>query len=81
MAGFFFVTYSSAQYCVLPTSLTSGTLSYIRLPDGDAANFRFFYKVIVECGGSSSFGFDGLHVIDPLGSSATGKIVPWQIDQ
>jgi len=80
VAGFFFAIHSSAQYCVLPTSLTSGTLSYIRLPDGDASNFRFFYKVIVECGGSSSFGFDGLHVIDPMSASTTGKIVPWQID-
>ena len=79
-AGFFFVINSSAQYCVLPTTLTSGTLSYIRLPDGEVANFRFFYKVIVECGGSSTFGFDGLHVIDPLSSSATGTVVPWQLD-
>ncbi len=80
VAGFFFVFNSSAQYCVLPTSLTSGTLSYIRLPDGEAANFRFFYKVIVECGGSSNFGFDGLHVIDPLGGNPSGTIVPWQLD-
>ena len=80
VAGFFFSLSTTAQapYCVLPTALTSATLTYTKLPGPN--NIRFFYKVFVECGGSRGLGFEDLHVLDPTSGTPAGKIYAWELD-
>jgi gliding motility-associated-like protein len=77
----FFLISSSAfgQYCTLPSTITSATLSYIQT-ETPIDNLRFFYKVTVECGGSILFGFDALHVFGSAGFDPDGTIYSWVQD-
>ncbi len=63
----------SFSQCLPPTQIKSGSLTYIELPVSDSIqfNYRFFYKLIVECSSDPNISFglipgvDALHVLDP----------------
>lgn len=60
---------SFCQYCALPTTIKSTSLYYVQLPfsvdDIATPNYRFFYKIIIECGGNPSADMDQLHISNP----------------
>src|SRR3984957_15975646 len=66
---------SKAQpYCTLPLALKSTSISYSRIipshpPDN---NYRFFYKVLVECGNTNSADLFGLLVNNLTNGSSVG---------
>lgn len=62
-----------SQYCTLPTAIKSTSLSYVETSYSESvsSNFRFFYKVVVECSVDPKQDLDQLH-IQAL-NSPTGK--------
>ncbi len=73
---------SSAQpgYCTLPLALKSTSLSYSRIvpfhPPGN--NYRFYYKVLVECGKTNSADLFGLLIYNSSNGTSLGA--SWQQD-
>jgi gliding motility-associated-like protein len=81
LAGLSKISYS--QNCVEPTGVKSTSLSYIELPPSPTTtfNYRFFYKIIIDCSEDPNIsydprvpnqfpgyyvpGVDSLHVVDP----------------
>ncbi len=73
---------SSAQpgYCTLPLALKSTSISYTRVvpyhPPGN--NYRFYYKVLVECGKTNSADLFDLFILNT--SNGSSQEVSWQQD-
>ena len=71
-----FCRFASAQpgYCTLPLALKSTSISYSRIvpfhPPGN--NYRFYYKVLVECGKTNTADLYSLLIFNPSDGSTQG---------
>jgi len=75
------VSYSQSLCGPIPELIKSGTLSYDRLPivnDTILTNFRFFYKMTVDCNDQPVL--NDLFIVDPLFPTTIISDIPWQQD-
>jgi gliding motility-associated-like protein len=78
--GFSQFVFSQPPYCTLPTTSKSTSLSYVVLSSqGGTTNYRFLYKIIIDCssGNANSF-LDQLHISDLHSNNATKQ--DWILD-
>ncbi len=67
-------------YCTPPTTPKTSSLSYIELStNGSSANYRFLYKIIIDCSSGNPNAFlDQLHISDLQTSNSTAH--DWILD-
>ncbi len=77
---FYFSSGAQPGYCTLPLALKSTSISYTRVvpfhPPGN--NYRFYYKVLVECGKTNSADLFDLFILNT--SNGSSQEVSWQQD-
>ena len=63
------------QNCTYPETPKTGIITYIRLPPGGVNNFRFFYRMTIDCGMTPVF--DDLAISDPMNSDGFTLETAW----
>jgi gliding motility-associated-like protein len=73
---------SNAQpgYCTLPLAQKSASISYSRIISSQPPfnNYRFFYKVLVECGKTNTLDLYDLFILNT--SNGSSQEARWQVD-